>query len=108
MVFVGYLSCLFELGIGLIQQFLRLRGVAAKVEFVGLLGVGDALVSLIDQALRGGQIRMAFGADVTHRLLSCGGGDGGKTHYGNECNALHAFPFDVCKAGWWGESNSTP
>lgn len=77
MVLVGGYSGLFEFGIGLVKQLFGLGGMAAQVEFIRLLRIGYAPIGLIDQMLRGGQVRVSFGADIMFRLL--GGGGNGKT-----------------------------
>lgn len=68
----------FQFPIGLIEQFLGFLSMTVHVPFVGLLGRDDFIESLVAEALRGGDVGVATGADIALRRSlrdgnACGG-----------------------------------
>src|SRR5262245_4567580 len=60
---VGGLGRQLELVAGLVEQLLRLLGMAPEVELVGVLGGGHLLIGLGHELLGGGEIRVFCRAD---------------------------------------------
>src|SRR6185312_10416456 len=80
-----------ELAVGLVEQILRLRRVAVHVPFVRLLRSDDAVVGLVGEPLRRGDVRMTPAADVAYRLRSERGGGDQRQRGGRNvpCELLH-------------------
>ena len=91
---------LLQLGVRLFEQRLGFLGVAGHVPFVGSLSGGDALESLLAEALRGCQIRVASGTDVVPWTLGEGDSEG---RHQDERGRGEKSEFDHvshCKAGF--------
>src|SRR5437660_619234 len=65
---VRRLRRLLQLLVRLVEQPLRLLGVAAEIPLVGLLRIGDLPKRLVDEPLGVGQVRMTFGVHVARGL----------------------------------------
>lgn len=74
MVDVGDLGSLLQFLVSLVEQFLGFRGMAGQIEFIGLLGCGDAVESVGRLLLCAAQVGVLLAADVLHRLLLRGWG----------------------------------
>src|SRR6185369_6312136 len=81
---VGGLGRLLELIVGLLEEILGLRRVAAHVPLVRLLRGGDLLEGLPGELLRRGEIGVPVRVDVAGRLCGVEGDGGEKKKEGEE------------------------